>query len=192
MRIPALILATLATLLFAIAPSAATEAAWAKLAGGGHVILMRHAIAPGTGDPANFTIGDCSTQRNLSAEGRSQAQRIGARFAAKGVGIDKVLTSQWCRCIDTARLAFPRMTPVEEPILNSFFADRSTEAVQTEDLKQLIRDVAANGGGNAVFVTHQVNITALTGIVPRQGEAIIVRPDPNGDGVIVAGRIIFN
>lgn len=192
MRLPRLLLATLAALLFAIAPSAATEAAWAKLAGGGHVILMRHAIAPGTGDPANFTIGDCATQRNLSPEGRTQAQRIGARFAARGVGIEKVLTSQWCRCIDTARLAFPRMTPVEEPVLNSFFADRSTEAAQTEALKALIRDFGANGGGNAVFVTHQVNITALTGIVPRQGEAVIVRPDADGDGIVVAGRIIFN
>jgi broad specificity phosphatase PhoE len=181
-----------AALSFAALPALATEAAWAKLANGGHVILMRHAIAPGTGDPANFTLGDCSTQRNLSAEGRSQAQRIGARFAAKGVALEKVLTSQWCRCVETARLAFPRLAITEEPALNSFFSDRTTEAAQTEAAKGLIREFAAGGGGNAVFVTHQVNITALTGITPRQGEAVIVRPDTEGNGIAVVGRIIFN
>ncbi|MCU0832122.1 MAG: histidine phosphatase family protein [Rhizobiaceae bacterium] len=178
------ILAALAT----IAPASATEAAWSKLANGGHTILLRHAIAPGTGDPAGFKLDDCSTQRNLSAEGRTQAQRIGARIAARGIRIERVLTSQWCRARDTATLAFGRTPISEEPALNSFFSDRSTEPQQTEAVRKLI--VEFNGAGNQVMVTHQVNITALTGIVPREGEAVIVDANPDGS-LAVIGRIII-
>jgi phosphohistidine phosphatase SixA len=179
-----------AIMLAILAPASATEAAWAKLAEGGHVILLRHAAAPGTGDPANFTLGDCATQRNLSADGRNQAQKIGARFASRRVMIEQVLTSQWCRARDTATLAFPRMPIVEEPALNSFFATPENADSQTAALIARIR--AFSGTGNIVMVTHQVNITALTGVVPRQGEAVIVKAADTENGVALAGRIIFN
>lgn len=178
-------------MVFAAVPSAnATEAAWARLAEGGTTILLRHALAPGTGDPDGFTLEDCSTQRNLSQAGRQQAQKIGARLAARGVVIDKVYSSQWCRCLDTARYAFPRRDITEWPALNSFFADRSTEPGQTAEVIAQIRSHSAFG--NQVLITHQVNITALTGIVPRQGEGIIVERDPDGDGIKVVSRLIFD
>ncbi len=79
---------------------------WALLRNGGHVILMRHAMAPGTGDPSNFDLENCRTQRNLSDRGRQQARRIGALFSARAEPVEKVLSSRWCRALDTARLAF--------------------------------------------------------------------------------------
>ena len=172
------------------APAVATEMAWARLTDGGYTILLRHARAPGTGDPADFSVGDCSTQRNLSQAGRQQAQKIGARIAARGIVVTRVLSSQWCRTLDTARYAFPRTEVVEEPALNSFFADRSTEPTQTAAAVELIRNF--RGPGNQMLVTHQVNITALTGIVPREGEAIIVAPAREGDGIRVVARLIFD
>lgn len=179
---------------FSSANAGATEAAWAKLLNGGYAVLIRHAQAPGTGDPSNFTLDDCSTQRNLSARGQLQAKRMGARFAAKGVPIDQVVTSQWCRCIDTAEFAFGRNHEIEElPAINSFYQDRSTQEAQTKETIAFIETLKPNS--NTIMVTHQVNITALTGIVPRQGEAILVRTI-KGEGdtppeLKVEGRIIF-
>ncbi|SMC84970.1 Phosphohistidine phosphatase SixA [Fulvimarina manganoxydans] len=142
-------------------------------------LLMRHAIAPGTGDPANFELGDCSTQRNLSDEGRRQAEAIGARLKDNGVPIDVVLTSQWCRSRDTAdRLS---VAPVEDaPFLNSFFRDRGSADAQTQDALARIEALDA-AGEKAVLVTHQVNITALTDVFPRSGEIILVSRNENGD-----------
>jgi phosphohistidine phosphatase SixA len=170
-------------------PAWATEAAWARLLEGGHTILMRHTLAPGTGDPANFNLGDCATQRNLSEDGRQQAQRIGARLAARTIKVDVVLTSQWCRAKDTARLVFTRIKPVEEPALNSFFADQSSKDEQTNAAVKLIQSFV--GSGNQVMVTHQVNITALTGLSPREGEIIIVDADITGK-IKVLGRLTFD
>jgi phosphohistidine phosphatase SixA len=167
----------------------ATEVAWAKLLEGGHTILLRHAIASGSGDPANFKLDDCATQRNLSEDGRQQAQRIGARFAARAIKVDVVLTSQWCRAKDTAKLAFPRTKTIDEPALNSFFADPSSKDEQTASVIKRIE--AFEGSGNQVMVTHEVNILALTGLSPREGEAIIVDADPNGI-IKVLGRQIFD
>jgi phosphohistidine phosphatase SixA len=167
----------------------ATEVAWAKLLEGGHTILLRHAFAPGIGDPANFKLDDCTTQRNLSDDGRQQAQRIGARFAARAIKVEVVLTSQWCRAKDTAKLAFPRIKITEEPVLNSFFADTSKKDEQTAAALKLIR--AFEGSGNQVMVTHQVNIEALTGLAPREGEAIIIDADTNGV-IKVLGRQMFD
>jgi phosphohistidine phosphatase SixA len=187
-RLMSCLLAAVAMLLSA-GPAAATEAAWARLADGGHTILLRHTRAPGNGDPSGMKIGDCSTQRNLSEEGRQQAIRIGLRLAARAVAIDAVLTSQWCRARDTARLAFPRSTVTEEPALNSFFADPSLEQAQTAAARALI--AAFTGSGNQLMVTHQVNIIALTGIAPREGEAVIIDATPEG-GVKVVGRLLFD
>ena len=171
-------------------PAGATEIAWAKLSEGGHTILLRHAIAPGTGDPANFKMDDCATQRNLSEQGRQQAQRLGARLAARAIKVDTVLTSQWCRAVDTAKLAFPRAEITTEPALNSFFADTSGKDEQTAAVLKLIG--AFEGSGNQVMVTHQVNIMALTGVSPREGEAIIVDANPDGTNIRVIGRQLFD
>ena len=142
-------------------------------------LLMRHAIAPGTGDPANFELGDCSTQRNLSDEGRRQAEAIGAQLKDKGVPIDVVLTSQWCRSRDTANLL--SVAPVEDaPFLNSFFQERSMADGQTRDALARIEALDA-AGKKAVLMTHQVNITALTDIFPRSGEIILVSRNEDGE-----------
>lgn len=146
---------------------------WTALKAGGVAILLRHAhTVAGLGDPPGFRIGDCATQRNLSDEGRRQAARIGAALAVEGVRIDAVLSSQWCRCLDTARLAFPAHAIEPFAALNSFFADRSREAQQTRAARARI--VAVRAPGNVAFVTHHVNILALTGEAVGAGEAVLV------------------
>ncbi|MEQ9608758.1 MAG: histidine phosphatase family protein [Kiloniellaceae bacterium] len=148
--------------------------------------ILRHAIAPGTGDPPGFTLGDCATQRNLDDRGRAQARAIGAAIRAAGVTVDQVLTSQWCRSAETAALL--DLGPVrEEPALNSFFADRGTEPAQTEALRRLLAGMPAEE--TALLVSHQVNITALTGIYPRSGEVVILRVAEDG-GLEAIGRFL--
>lgn len=147
------------------------DKAWAALKKPGAIVLFRHAIAPGGGDPPGRTLGDCSTQRNLDEEGRAQARRIGERFRAQGVKVEAVLNSQWCRTRETARLAFPDL-PKDAPAFNSFFSDRSNETVQTAAARKQL--LAWRGQGVLVVVTHQVNITALTGIFPASGEGIVL------------------
>nr|WP_321442611.1 histidine phosphatase family protein [uncultured Cohaesibacter sp.] len=161
----------------------AQEAVWSELQKGG-VVVFRHALAPGTGDPASFTLDDCSTQRTLNETGRSDAKRIGDLFRKKNIRVQKVLTSQWCRCRETAELAFPGK-PEDAPIFNSFFQDRESEPQQTRAAKRLIGDWS--GPGTLVIITHQVNITALTGIFPSSGEGIVVRLE--GDAIKVVGRV---
>ncbi len=159
-------------------------ALWAALASGGHVALLRHALAPGTGDPAGFRLEDCATQRNLSPAGRGQARALGERFRKNGAANVAVFSSLWCRCLETARLLdLGEVTPL--PALNSFFRDPSREAAQTAALRRLIRE--RGGGKSLVLVTHQVNITALTGVFPQSGEIVVVRPE--GDGLKVIGHI---
>lgn len=169
-------------------PVLADAAARALLAEGGRTVLIRHATAPGTGDPAGFVLDDCATQRNLSAEGRAQARRIGERFNEWGVTVDAVLSSRWCRSLETARLAFgaDRVEPFAP--IDSFFGDRSSEPGQTSAAKARI--AAFRGKGVLAMVTHQVNITALTGIVPRQGEAVVV--ELKGNEIAVVGQIRFD
>lgn len=182
-----LLLACLGLLLPIAAACAETDEAalWAALRDGGHVALMRHAIAPGVGDPAGFRLDDCTTQRKLSAQGRAQARAIGERFRANGITTAAVFSSQWCRCIDTAReLALGEV--VAFPGLNSFFADRGEEARHTAAVRALIGE-RARSPLPLVLVTHQVNITALTGVFPASGEIIVLRVD--GDTPSVAGRI---
>lgn len=147
-----------------------------------YTVLLRHALAPGTGDPAGFRLGDCATQRNLSAAGQDQAQRIGAAFRERDIAVVQVLSSQWCRAIDTATLM--DLGPVEpfEP-LNSFFRDRSTAPMQTAQIQTYLR--RQPNQGVIVMITHQVNITALTGVVPGSGQAVVVTLDEGGDLVQV-------
>lgn len=160
--------------------------AWAALQAGGCAVLMRHAqTVAGIGDPPGFRLGDCSTQRNLSAEGRAQAQRFGERLRRQGVRIDEVRSSQWCRCLDTARLAYPALEVQPFEPLNSFFDDRRTEPQQTAAVR---RYLASLGGRNALLVTHQVNISALTGEFAAMGDALVVRAAADG-AVRVLGRL---
>lgn len=163
--------------------AASPEEAWQKL-GQGSIVLFRHATAPGTGDPPGMTLGDCATQRNLDDEGRRQARRIGEAFRERNIAVDAVLSSQWCRAMETAELAFPGKAKAE-PVFNSFFSGRGDEPKQTAAAKRLFENWT--GSGALVAVTHQVNITALTGIAPASGEGIIIRVK-RGE-VSVVGRI---
>jgi broad specificity phosphatase PhoE len=167
-------------LLFVPASASADEAIWALLKSGGQVVIMRHAATvPNVPD----TLGaECSTQRNLSEAGREDARRIGAAFRARGIAVEDVRASAWCRCMDTARLAFGSVT--NWPALDSFFRERSREAAQTREVRELIR---GHSGGTLVLVTHQVNITGLTGLFPDEGEMLVLTP--RGEGFVVAGRI---
>jgi phosphohistidine phosphatase SixA len=163
----------------------ATDNLWSQLAAGGQAVLLRHAIAPGTGDPPTFKLGDCSTQRNLSEAGRQQARRLGAAFRQHGVKVDKVYTSQWCRCQDTAELL--ELGPVEPlPLLNSFFERRSAGKAQTAALENFL--TTASFSGVVIMVTHQVNITALTGVYPSSGEAVVVEA-PESQRIRVLGKL---
>ncbi|MDF1727951.1 MAG: histidine phosphatase family protein [Sulfitobacter sp.] len=143
---------------------------WDLLKEEGVHAIMRHALAPGVGDPGRFQLGDCTTQRNLDARGRAEAEAIGAALREAGISFDGVHASQWCRTMETAELL--GLGPVEEtPALNSFFQDRSSSAAQTADVKELI----LGAGGKLMLVTHQVNISALTGQGTGSGEILVIR-----------------
>ena len=132
----------------------AADARFARLSQPGIVAILRHAFAPGTGDPATFALDDCTTQRNLNAQGREQARKIGAAIRAAGVTVDRILTSRWCRCRDTAR--FLDLSPVEDlPALNSFFRNRDRDRAdpQTAELRQFL--LGLQPGKTVVLVTHQ-------------------------------------
>lgn len=180
----------LRTVLFLLLlPASALSADFSALTRPGAVAIMRHALAPGGGDPARFRLGDCATQRNLDAAGRDQARAIGAAIrsaiGAADVSVDRVLTSQWCRCRETGRLL--DLGPVEDlPALDSFFADRARGPAQTEALRAFL--AARPEGERLMLVTHQVNITALTGVFPRSGEVVVIDVAPDGT-VTVLDRV---
>ena len=140
-----LLAAALVVAAFFLSPlPTAADARFARLPEPGIVAILRHAFAPGTGDPASFRLDDCATQRNLDARGREQARKIGAAIRAAGATVDRVLTSQWCRCRDTAR--FLDLGPVADlPALNSFFRNRDRAGPQTAELRQSLLGPAARG-----------------------------------------------
>lgn len=164
------VLCLLLTLLFS-ANGFADSLAWAAWREGKALLLMRHALAPGTGDPAGFVLNDCSTQRNLNSEGQQQALRWGKLLRQQYRGDIQLYSSQWCRCLDTARL-MALSAPQPLPLLNSFFANHGDGDKQTQALVQYFSQ--AQLSQPTVLVTHQVNFTALTGIFPRSGEAVII------------------
>ncbi len=174
----------LIALLFLIPASAAAND-WDALAEPGAVAIMRHALAPGTGDPASFRLDECSTQRNLDARGRDQARAIGAAFRERGIVFDVVLTSQWCRTRETAEL-LGLGEVVDAPEINSFFRDFSKREPQTLATLDLLSDL----DGRAMLVSHQVNISALTGEGTRSGEVLVIRL---ADGAVeVLGSILID
>lgn len=173
------------SLWLAFAPASAraieteAEAGWRLLKQPGAVALMRHADAPGTGDPSEFRLGDCATQRNLGPEGRAQAARLGQEFRRRGVAVSQMLVSQWCRTRDTATLM--GLAPVVDApdALNSFFERRSEREAATAALRRRLQALPTDAAA-VVMVTHQVNITALTGVFPQSGEMVVLQRGPDG------------
>ena len=157
-----------------------------RLQSGQYVILLRHALAPGFGDPENFKVNDCSTQRNLSEQGRRQAQHIGKLLKANGIQQAAVYSSQWCRCLETAHL-LGLGDVTELPIINSFFYRIELRFQQTQALKKWL--IGSNKPElPTILVTHQVNITALTDIFPKSGELVVINVDKSG-GVSLITRL---
>ena len=142
-----------------------------NLKNGGNLIFIRHAYAPGGGDPDNFDLNDCSTQRNLSEAGREQAKKIGKFFHENQIPIDKVLSSQWCRCKDTAQIAFKRFETKD--FLNSFFSEKfyKNRTKQIKDFNKYIDKW--DSSKNLVLVTHYVVINEVLNYAPRSGEIVI-------------------
>lgn len=158
---------------------------WANLRTPDHFALIRHALAPGTYDPSGFRIDDCTTQRNLSAEGRAQAVRIGELFRANGITAVRLYASQWCRCLETATLMkLGDASP--QPLLNSFAQNRDRAVQQTAALRPWIAQLDLTGP--TVMVTHQVVITALSEVFPGNGEIVVMRREAGGS-LTVTGRI---
>ncbi|MBE1295407.1 histidine phosphatase family protein [Phycobacter azelaicus] len=171
--------------IFLALPMMAAANDWDALKAPGAMAIMRHALAPGTGDPGAFVLDDCSTQRNLDARGRKQAEQTGAALKAMGITFDAILTSQWCRTRETARLL--DLGPVTDaPALNSFFQDFSTRDSQTREALDLLKEAE----GSLMLVTHQVNISALTGRSTRSGEILVFRLTEAGE-VEVTGSILI-
>ena len=155
---------------------------------GGLVVVMRHALAPGTFDPPGFVAGECGTQRNLSDEGRAQARAIGAWYREHRLVPTAVRSSAWCRCLDTARLAFGRAQPW--PPLDSMLRDTARRDAQAALLRgELARRARADVAGFEVWVTHQVNITALAGGFADSGDAVLLRHDAAGDAPVVLASL---
>ena len=181
--------AVCASLALVLAPAGAwaNDAVWSLLEGGGQVVLMRHALTtPGTGDPPGMRLDDCRTQRNLSDTGRGHARQIGAAFRTRGIVVERVLTSPWCRCIETARLAFGNVDDISQPLSN-LFGRHENQPSQLGNLRPLVG--TWRGKGNLVLVSHGSTILALTGVSPESGEMVVVTPQADGK-FSVAGRLV--
>jgi broad specificity phosphatase PhoE len=160
-----------------LAFGAAAAELWSALRTAGHFALIRHALAPGTLDPPGWRLGDCSTQRNLSAEGRAQATRMGDLFRANGIASARIHSSQFCRCVDTATLLkLGDVTP--QSLLNSFAEDRAGSGPQVEALRAWIGRLQLDGP--TLLVTHGVVISALSTVSPGSGEIVVMRRDADG------------
>jgi phosphohistidine phosphatase SixA len=175
------------TLLLALpVTAAASDQLWALLQKGGQVVMIRHAITtPGVGDPPGMRLDDCSTQRNLTDQGREDARRLGEAFRARVVPVGAVLSSPWCRCVETARLAFG-VAPETWAPLGNLFGRSELGAGQVREMRARVGD--HRGAPNLIMVTHGSTIQALAGINPSTAEMVILTP--GGDGrFTVAGRL---
>ena len=181
------LLAPFLPLFVALAPAAARadDALWSLLRGGGQVVLLRHdATDPGVGDPPGMRMDDCSTQRNLSEEGRTHARRLGEALRQRSVPVGGVQSSPWCRCLETARLVFGREGE-PQPALGNLFGRREREAAQVAQLRTLVARTPQRG--NLFLVTHGSTVHALTGVAPGMGEMLVLTPQAGG--FRVAGRL---
>ena len=142
-----------------------------KLEEGTKLIFIRHAYAPGSGDPSNFNLNDCSTQRNLSYEGRKQSEYIGDFFKKNNIKIDKVLSSEWCRCKETAKIAFKNFST--NSFLNSFYSPKyaKNKEKQIEMLNDYVKEFKSDQ--NLIFVTHYVLISEVINYAPSSGEIVV-------------------
>jgi broad specificity phosphatase PhoE len=164
------LLVALAALLTSAAAQA-DERLWSLLKAGGHVVLIRHTVTtPGAGDPPGMRLDDCATQRNLTDAGRAHARNIGQAFRSRGIPVEQVLSSPWCRCVETANLAFGK-AEVSEALSNLFGRPENRER-QISQIQALTASRAAKG--NLVLVTHGSTIQALTGVSPGTGEMVIL------------------
>lgn len=183
----------LAVALFAVAPStkaAATEAAWARLAQGGYTILLGYARTPGGGEPLRPDLGDCENRKSLTDRGIQEARRIGMRFAARAVSIDVIYAGEFCRAIQTAELAFGRRTIETKSYLNSIVGGADPDEIPAELITAVEEFYAA---GNQLMVTHPALIRAISGTIPREGEAVIIAPGANpGDKPRVVNRLLLD
>ena len=162
--------------------------AWKALRAGGHTALMRHADAPGGfGDPPGFRVDDCATQRNLSEKGRADAAKIGARLKLEGIAFEQVLSSPWCRCIDTAMLLNLGTVETEVTFGNVVVLRDQREALTAGARARIAQ---WSGRGNLLVVTHGANIQALTGISPASGEIVVVKS--GSDRAEPVGRLLLD
>lgn len=164
--------------------------AWTALRAGRHVALMRHTDAPGgLGDPPGFRVDDCATQRNLSARGRADAATIGARLKSEGIAVEKVLSSPWCRCMETATLL--DLGPVTAaPTFGNVVVLRDQRESLTSGGRAVIDQWT--GSGILLVVTHGANIAALTGISPASGEIVVVQKGSGGNSSESVGRLLLH
>jgi len=164
-------------------------AMFGRMKTGGHILMIRHALAPGNGDPANFQIGDCSTQRNLDGRGREQATAIGKMLRSKGIASARVYSSQWCRCYETAKLL--ALGPVAElPALNSFFELTQNREPNLKALRKFIAEQPPDGR-LVILVTHFVTVSAVTGEGVSSGDGVLLKLNKNAPYEVV-GRVNFD
>ena len=179
-RRPLLLGALLAPTFDARADAAAADAAAPALRGGGAVAVFRHALAPGTFDPPGFDLADCSTQRNLDDSGRAQARRLGLWFSSRALEPARVRSSPWCRCLETARLAFGQAQ--SWPALGSPHGRPDPERrVALDELRQALRVASAERGRFEVWVTHQFVISALAGTSMASAGGLVLRMGDDGE-----------
>ena len=172
-------------LVLALTAAEASEPLWALLKTGGQIVLIRHAITtPGVGDPPGMRLDDCNTQRNLTDAGRRDARRLGEVFRARDVPVDRVLSSPWCRCLETARLAFGMAE--SWPPLSNLFGRPEHRAEQVQQMQALVGQ--RRTGGTLVLVSHGSTISALTGVMLDTAEMVVVTPQGEGQ-FTVAGRL---
>ncbi|MEY2618726.1 MAG: hypothetical protein RL522_1728 [Pseudomonadota bacterium] len=168
----------------------ADEAGWTALARPGAIVLVRHAHAPGVGDPPGMRLADCTSQRNLDAQGRDEAVRLGERLRQSGLRVGAVLYSPWCRVRETAQLAMGSASAPalrEESVFGSFFAGQGDATRQTAAAREILR--RWQGPGALLVFTHQVNVQGLTGVSLAPAEGLVVRVLPGEGPLQVLGRI---
>jgi phosphohistidine phosphatase SixA len=159
-----------------------------RMKAGGHILMIRHALAPGTGDPANFRIGDCSTQRNLDDRGRKQAKVIGDWLRSNGIALARVYSSQWCRCLETAKL-LETGSVAELPALNSFYEMRQDREPNLKALRTFMAQQPSDGV-LIIMVTHFVTISAVANEAVSSGEGVLLELNEDAPYEVV-GRLNF-
>ena len=160
----------------------------ANMRSGGTVLMIRHALAPGTGDPDHFQLNDCSTQRNLNDTGRQQARAIGDWLRARGITSAKIYSSQWCRCLETAKL-LDLGAVTELPALNSFFERPQDREPNLSALRAFIRE-QADPKQLTILVTHQVTISGITSQWTDSGHGKLIRQGADGQ-IELFGELSF-